>query len=57
VRSTGEVFELIENIKNIPIYPDAGAEVENIEFPEKYKIFAERAGRKIVTDMKNSARP
>jgi hypothetical protein len=65
VRNTGEVFKLIDNIKEIPeninlyipIYPSAGAGVGDIEFSEKYKMLAERAGREIVTNMKNSAHP
>jgi hypothetical protein len=65
VRSTGEIFELIENIKKISdninsyisIYPDISAEIGDIKFSEKYEISVERAGRKIITDIKNSARP
>jgi hypothetical protein len=65
VRNTGKIFEFIDDIKEvfdninffISIYSGADAEVGNIEFFEKYKIFAERAGREIMTDIKNSARP
>jgi hypothetical protein len=65
VRNTGEIFKLIKNIKNISeninfytsIYFDAGAGAENIIFSEKYKILIQRADRKIMTDMKNFARP
>jgi hypothetical protein len=65
MRNTGEIFELINNIKKIskninsyiPIYPDIDTGTENIKFSEEYKISAERADRKIITGMKNSARP
>jgi hypothetical protein len=65
VRDTGKIFEFVDDIKEIsnninffiPIYSDIDVEIENIEFPEKYKMPIERADRKIVTDMKNSARP
>jgi hypothetical protein len=65
VRNTEKIFKLIENIKKIskninsyiPIYPDTGTGTKNIEFPEKYKISAERADWKIATNIKNSARP
>jgi hypothetical protein len=65
VRNTGEIFELINDIKEISkninsytsIYPDAGAGIRDIKFLEKYKMFAERAGRKIMTNIKNSAYP
>jgi hypothetical protein len=65
VRNTGEIFEFVDNIKKIskninpfiPIYSNAGAEAEDIRFSEKYKMLAERADRKIITDIKNSARP
>jgi hypothetical protein len=65
VRNTGKIFEFINDIKEIsdninpfiPIYPDTDTEIRNIEFPKKYKISAERADRKIIIDMKNSARP
>jgi hypothetical protein len=57
LRDTGKIFKLINDPKKvpkninpyIPIYPDVDVKTENIEFSEKYKIFAERAGRKIVT--------
>jgi hypothetical protein len=65
VRDTGEIFEFINDIKEIfnninffiPIYFSVGVGIGDIEFFEKYKIFVERAGREIITDMKNSARP
>jgi hypothetical protein len=65
VRDTGEIFEFVNDIKEIsdninsfiPIYFDADTEIGNIKFSEKYKISAERAGQKIVIDMKNSVRP
>jgi hypothetical protein len=65
VRDTGKIFEFINDIKEIsdninffiPIYPNADAGIKDIKFSKKYKISVERAGRKIVTDMKNSARP
>jgi hypothetical protein len=65
VRGTGEIFELIEDIKKvseninpyIPIYFGASAGIENIKFSKKYEMPAERTGREIITDMKNSARP
>jgi hypothetical protein len=61
----GEIFELIDDIKKISeninsyisIYPDTDIGAGNIKFPKKYKMPAERAGRKIMTGMKNSARP
>jgi hypothetical protein len=65
MRNTGEIFKLIENIKEISeninfyisIYLNADIGIGDIEFSEKYEMPAERAGREIVTDMKNSARP
>jgi hypothetical protein len=65
VRDTGKMFEFINNVKKIsnninsfiPIYLDADIRVGNIEFFKKYKMSAERTGREIITDMKNSARP
>jgi hypothetical protein len=65
MRDTGEIFEFIDDIKEvsdninsfISIYSDIGAGVEDIEFSEEYKIFVERADREIIIDMKNSARP
>jgi hypothetical protein len=65
VRNTGEIFEFINDIKNfsdninffIPIYSDVDIGIENIKFLKKYKMLAERAGREIVTNIKNSARP
>jgi hypothetical protein len=65
VRDTEKIFELIDGIKKISeninfyisIYSDADTGVRNIEFFKKYKIFVERADRKIITDIKNSARP
>jgi hypothetical protein len=65
VRGTGEVFELIENVKKIsknvnlyiPVYSGAGVEIEDIKFSKKYEVPAERTDRKIMINMKNSARP
>jgi hypothetical protein len=65
VRDTGEIFEFINDIKKIsdninffiPIYSDIGIEIEDIKFSEKYKMPTERADRKIITNIKNSARP
>jgi hypothetical protein len=65
VRGTGKIFEFINDVKEISdninsftsIYSDAGVGIRNIEFSEKYEMSAERAGRKIITDIKNSARP
>jgi hypothetical protein len=65
VRNTGEIFELINNIKKIPeninsytsIYFNADTEIRNIKFPEKYKIPTERADRKTIINIKNSTRP
>jgi hypothetical protein len=65
VRNTGEIFEFINNIKKvsnninsfISIYSDVDTEIRDIEFFKKYKMFAERADREAVTDMKNFARP
>jgi hypothetical protein len=65
VRNTGKMFESINDIKiffeninfYIPIYPNAGIGIGDIKFSEKYKIPTERAGRKIMINMKNSARP
>jgi hypothetical protein len=59
-----EIFEFIDDIKEIPdninsfipIYFNAGAGIGDIKFSEKYKKLAERAGREIITGMKNSAR-
>jgi hypothetical protein len=59
MRNIGKIFESINNIKKIseninfyiPIYLNTDTEAGNIEFP------VERAGRKIMTDIKNSARP
>jgi hypothetical protein len=64
VRDTGKIFEFMNNIKEIsdninsfiPIYSDADTGIRNIKFFKKYKISAERAGRKTVMDIKNSAR-
>jgi hypothetical protein len=61
VRDTGEVFEFVDDVKEvfnninsfIPIYPDVGTGVGDIEFFKKYEMSAERAGREIITDMKN----
>jgi hypothetical protein len=65
VGDTGEIFKLIKNIKEIPknfnpyipIYPGAGTGIEDITFSKKYEVPAKRAGRKIIINMKNSARP
>jgi hypothetical protein len=65
VRNTKKIFEFVNDIKKIPnninsftsIYPNADIEIGDIEFSEKYEMPAERAGRKIITDIKNSARP
>jgi hypothetical protein len=65
VRGTGKIFELIENIKKvsenvnfyISIYSGFDIGIRDIEFFEKYKVSAERAGRKIMTDMKKFSRP
>jgi hypothetical protein len=65
VRNTGKIFEFVNDIKEISeninsftsIYPDADIKIGDIKFSEKYKISAKRAGRKIITDIKNFARP
>jgi hypothetical protein len=65
VRNTEEIFEFVNNIKKIlnkntlyiPIYLDTETENEDIKYPKKYKIFAERTDREIITNIKNSARP
>jgi hypothetical protein len=65
VRDTGKIFEFINNIKIffnninsfISIYFDIDTEIRNIKFLKRYKISAERAGQKIITDIKNSTRP
>jgi hypothetical protein len=65
VRNTGEIFEFINDIKEIfnninsfiPICLNADTRAKNIKFSEKYKMSIERADRKIMTDIKNSARP
>jgi hypothetical protein len=65
VRNIREIFELIDDIKEnfnninsfIPIYSNVDTEIRNIKFPEKYKVFIERADRKIIINIKNSARP
>jgi hypothetical protein len=61
VRNTGEIFEFVNDIKkiseNIPIYSDAGIKIRDIKFSEKYKISAECADRKIITNIKKFARP
>jgi hypothetical protein len=59
------VFEFINDIKKIlnninpfiQIYSDADIGIRDIEFSEKYKVFVERAGREIIINIKNSARP
>jgi hypothetical protein len=51
-----KILKKIEKINlYIPIYPDAGIGIEDIEFSEKYKISVERAGREIITNAENSA--
>jgi hypothetical protein len=63
MRGTEKMFELVDNIKKIledinfyiSIYPGAGVEAGDIKFLKEYKMSAERAGRKIMTNMKNSA--
>jgi hypothetical protein len=65
VRSIGEIFEFINDIKKvsdninffISIYFGVGAGAGDVKFFKKYKIPAERAGRKIVTGIKNFAYP
>jgi hypothetical protein len=65
VRNTGEIFEFINDIKEISdninffisIYSDIDIEIGNIKFCKKYKMSAERADREIITNIKNSARP
>jgi hypothetical protein len=64
VRDTGEMFKLIENLNffekvnlYISIYSNVDAGIGDIKFSEKYKISAERVGREIITDIKNSVRP
>jgi hypothetical protein len=65
VRDTGKIFEFVNDIREIfnninsfiPIYFGADIGIGDIEFSKKYKISAKRAGRKIMTDIKNSARP
>jgi hypothetical protein len=65
MRNTGEIFEFVNNIKEIsntinsftPIYPNTDIEIRDIKFSEKYKILTERTGREIITDRKNSTRP
>jgi hypothetical protein len=64
VRNTGKMFEFVNDIKKIsnninsfiPIYFGIGTGIRDIEFSEKYKILAESAGRKIITDIKNFVR-
>jgi hypothetical protein len=65
VRNTEKIFEFVNDIKEIfnninsfiSIYLNAGTGVGNIKFSEKYKMPIERADRKAVTDIKNSAHP
>jgi hypothetical protein len=60
VRNTEKIFEFVNDIKEISkninsfisIYSDVGIGIKDIEFFEKYEIFAERADRKIITDIK-----
>jgi hypothetical protein len=65
VRNTEKIFEFVNDIKKIPdninffipIYSGADTEIGDVEFSEKYEMFVERAGRKIMTGIKNFARP
>jgi hypothetical protein len=65
VRNTGKMFEIVNDIKEISeninfyilIYSDADIGIRDIKFSEKYKMFIERTGRKIITNIKNFARP
>jgi hypothetical protein len=65
VRNIGKIFEFVNDIKKIsdninffiPIYSDADIGIGNIKFFEKYKMPAERADRKVIINIKNSARP
>jgi hypothetical protein len=65
VRNTEEIFEFVNDIKNISeninsfisIYPDTDTGIGNIKFFKKYKIFVERADREIITNIKNFACP
>jgi hypothetical protein len=65
VRNTGKIFEFINDIKIffnninlfISIYSNADTGIEDIKFPEKYKMSAECADREIITNIKNFARP
>jgi hypothetical protein len=65
VRNTEEIFEFVNDIKEVSdninsftsIYSDTDIKIRNIKFPEKYKISAEHADRKVITNIKNSAHP
>jgi hypothetical protein len=60
MRDTEKIFESVNDIKKIlnninsfiSIYSNTDTGTENIKFLEKYKIFAERTGREIITDIK-----
>jgi hypothetical protein len=65
VRNTGKIFEFVDDIKKvfnninffISIYLDIGAGIGDIEFFKKYKMPVKRAGREIITNIKNFTRP
>jgi hypothetical protein len=65
VRNTRKIFEFVNDIKEIseninsyiPIYPNADTKIRDIEFPKKYKMLTERADRKAIINIKNSAHP
>jgi hypothetical protein len=60
VRGTGEIFESLADINNMPewinpyalIYYSVNTinSVDNMTFEERYSIFTERAAREIVTE-------
>jgi hypothetical protein len=65
VRDTGKIFEFVNDIKEISdninsfisIYSGADTGIGDVEFSKKYEMPAEYAGRKAITDIKNSAYP
>jgi hypothetical protein len=58
VRINRKCLKKFENVNlYISIYFSVGVEIGDIEFCEKYKMPVERAGRKIMMNIKNSARP